>query len=214
MNKQEFYNILGAIAVFTIVIAIGTFLGTTGLTTWGTALAFSAVIIIVNVAGKQLMAHMLDSDVEHRMWTWSRYGFRTDRHFKKPMPAGTIIPLLIALLTWGVVKPMTFLVYETKAKTSRAAKRFGFYSYAEMTDWHNALVGAAGIIAVLILSAVTYFLPGSLEPLARLSAGYAFWNMLPISDLDGTQIFFGSRVLYATLGVITLIFALFAFLVV
>jgi Zn-dependent protease len=83
-----------------------------------------------------------------------------------------------------------------------------------MSDFHNALIGAAGIIFTLALAVITYFLPVQLEQLAGLAIGYAFWNMIPVSNLDGTQIFFGSRVLYTTLAVITLVFVLFAFAVI
>jgi Zn-dependent protease len=90
----------------------------------------------------------------------------------------------------------------------RAAKRFGFYSYSELTDFHNALIGAGGIIALLILSFISYF-PG-FEYLSRIAAFYAFWNMIPISKLDGTQIFFGSRALWTALAIITIIFTAYA----
>jgi hypothetical protein len=79
-----------------------------------------------------------------------------------------------------------------------------------MTDWHNALIGAAGIVAVLILSIISYLIPWS-DSLWRLSAYYAFWNMIPLSNLDGTQIFFGSRVLWSTLAIVVAIFTVYAF---
>ena len=106
---------------------------------------------------------------------------------------------------------MTILTYNTTALKRRAAKRFGYYSFAEMTDWHNALIGAAGIIVMLLLSFVSYWIP-TLEPLARLAAFYAFFNMIPFSKLDGSQIYFGSRILWYALAIITLIFASYALL--
>ena len=79
-----------------------------------------------------------------------------------------------------------------------------------MTDWHNALVGSAGIIAILFLSFVVYWVP-QLGGLSKVAAFYAFSNLIPFSKLDGAQIFFGSRVLWATLSIITLIFTAYAF---
>ena len=151
---------------------------------------------------------MLDSSVEHRLWYVYRTGFRPKQHFKREMPFGLIVPLVLAALSVGVLKVMTILTYETRALKHRAAKRHGFYSYTEMTDWHNGLIGAAGIVALLLVSFLAYF-PG-LEYLSKMAAYYAFWNMLPISKLDGTQIFFGNRVLWTVLGVITLIFSFYA----
>ncbi len=209
MERNEFVHLIGAVIILTAVISFSAFLA--GQYSFlSTALLFSIVLIAVHVGGKKLMANMLDCDVEHRLWTLSQYGYKPQQHFKKPMPASVVIPFGISIITGGIVKCMAILTYEAKAKTIRAAKRFGFYSFTELTDWHNAVIGAGGIIALLTLSAVSYFLPAQLEQLAGLAAGYAFWNMLPISDLDGTQIFFGSRILYATLGVITLIFSVYS----
>jgi Zn-dependent protease len=213
MKQQEFMHIIGAIVLFFVVIAFADVLEG-NYAALGFAFVFAAVIIVVNIAGKKLMAYMLDSDVEHRSWTFSQWWWRKHQHFDKPMPSGVIVPLVITLLTGGLVKVMTFLTYETSAKTYKAAKRSGYYSYAEMTDWDNSIIGAAGIVFTLALAVIAYFLPTQLEQLAGLAIGYAFWNMLPVSDLDGTQIFFGSRVLYATLAVITLVFALYAIILV
>ena len=80
-----------------------------------------------------------------------------------------------------------------------------------MTDWHNGLVGAGGILGILILGIIAYFT--GYETLFKISAYYAFANMIPFSKLDGTQIFFGSKVLYSILGVIVLIFLAYAFII-
>lgn len=170
---------------------------------------FCIVVIAVNIFGKKLMANALDSDVDHHIFTLQRYGFKAHHKFKNEIPVGIIFPVIFALFSVGFLKVMTFLTYETRALKARAAKRFGPYSYTEITDWHNSLVGAAGISSMFILAIVSYFFP-ILAPLVKLSIFYAFWNMLPISNLDGTQILMGSKVLYSTLGIITLIFTAYA----
>ncbi len=180
------------------------------------ALVFAAIILIVAIASKKAAAFALESDVEHRLWTFSQWGLHKQDHFKKPLPTGIILPMLIALFSYGSAKLMSVLVYETTPKKTRALRGFGHtgvYTYVSMTDWHNALIGSAGIVATLVLASIAYFSPldaGTLEQLARLATFYAFSNMLPLSRLDGTQILFGSRVLYVTLAVITLIFTGYA----
>jgi hypothetical protein len=208
MKNPELLNL--SLAVLTLAIVIG-FQEVAAFRPEGLilALVFALVIISVNVGAKKLMASRLDAGVEHEIWGWSRYGLRPAWHFKKEIPVGVIIPLFVTAFSLGVVKVMTLLTYEATALKRRAAKKFGHYSYTEMTDWHNGVIGAAGIIAVLLLSFVSYWF-AELEPLARFAAFYAFFNMLPISKLDGTQIFFGSRVLWFTLAAITLIFAAYA----
>jgi Zn-dependent protease len=213
MKESEFSQIVLAIIVLTIVIGFS--FGIQGdINKLAQSFFFSIIIILVAVFSKKLVALLLDCDVEHKIWRFSQYGLRAHQHLKKEAPAGIIAPLIITILSLGFIKAPTILTYETRALKRRAAKRFGYYSYTEMTDWHNGLIGAAGIFAVLLLALLSYLLPTNLEYLAKVASFYAFFNMLPISNLDGTQIFFGSRVLWSVLAIITLIFTSYALLVI
>lgn len=166
-------------------------------------LLFSVIIIFISVFSKKAMAYALDSNVEHEIWQ-STFELTPQRSAKE-YPAGLILPILLSLITLGKLKFLSLLTYEARALKHRAAKRFGYYSYTELTDWHNGLIGAAGILSILAISIIAYLT--GFEYLAKISTFYAFWNLLPISKLDGTQIFFGSKVLYSILAIITLIFA-------
>lgn len=212
MKEKELINIIIAIIVLFIIIGFKSLIDL-DLIGIGLSVLFALIIIVVNITSKKIMAHYLDSDVEHEIWRWQRYGLKLHRHLKKPAPMGVILPIFITAFSLGAIKFMTILTYETSALKRRAAKRHGHFSFTEMTDWHNSLIGAAGIVAMLILSFISYWLPGT-EFLARMAAFYAFFNMIPISKLDGTQIFMGSRVLWYTLVIITLIFAAYAVLLV
>lgn len=209
METKEIYPILIAILVLFVVLGFG-FIIQKDFTILAQVLLFAVIIIVVHVFAKKIMAFLLDADVEHKIWGVSRFGFKPKNHLKGEAPAGIILPLLFTLITLGTFRFSSILTYEAKATKYRAARRFGFYSYTELTDFHNALIGASGILAILLLSLITYFLPGNFEYLARAAAFYAFFNMLPISNLDGTQIFFGSRVLYTTVAILTIIFTIFA----
>src|SRR3989338_1847063 len=210
MKSSEFPHILAAILLLTLVAGFGFALKSD----WGmvgASFGFSAIIIVVSVLTKKLAAYLLDADVEHELWKVTTYGLRAGDRFKKPIPAGIIFPIFFSLITLGALKFMGFLTYEARALKYRASKRFGFYSYTEMTDWHNCLIGAAGVLAVLVLAVISYFLPAAnIEYLAKLSAYYAFWSLLPVSKLDGTQIFFGSKILWSVLASIASIFTLLA----
>ncbi len=175
------------------------------------AFLFSIIIIAVSVSAKKITAHLLDADIEHEIWQTPHIAKQIG--IKKSIPTGIVLPILISLVSLGTIKFTAFLTYETRAQKYRASKRFGFYSYKEMTDWHNGIIGASGIFFVLVLSLLAYLIPAnleSLEYLAKLSAYYAFWNIIPFSKLDGTQIFFGSRILWAILAALSAIFAIFA----
>jgi hypothetical protein len=210
INKKEFLHILAATIILALVIGFSSILAG-DYQGMATALLFAIVIIAVSVYAKKGVAYLLDANAEQELWTVKRYGILPHQHFKNPLPAGIIVPLVFTLATLGFFKFMAVLSYEARALRARAARRFGYYSFIEMTDWHNALIGAGGILGILILAIVAYTLPiKGLEPLARLCAYYAFFNMIPFSKLDGTQIFFGSKVLYTILATITLIFTAYA----
>lgn len=172
----------------------------------------SAIVIIGGtVLLRKAFGYSLDADVKHKTWSLYRYGIRPSQHFPVPLPFGIIVPAFFAFLGFLARYPLmvfTFLTYETRALKHRAAKRFGHYSYTEMTDWHIALIGAVGIVIPLILSLIGYL--ANFEVMAKLAAYYAFWNMVPFGDLDGMHILFGNKVLYAVLGITTIIFTLYA----
>jgi len=167
---------------------------------------FSTIIILTSVFSKKAMASLLDIRVRHSIWSFSRYGLKPHQRLKEPFPIGAVLPLVLSLISLGFIKIPTFLIYETNALKRRAAKRHGYYSYTEISDWHNSIIGASGIFSVLLIAVIAYFLPFDVELLFKFASYYAIANMIPISNLDGAQIFFGSRVLYATTATFSLIF--------
>ena len=208
MKPEEMAQILiGVIMLFIVSGVEYTLLGQIDILVQ--VILFSFIVIFVGVFTKKWMAYMFDSSVEHKLWHVYRVGWREHQHFKKELPFGIILPLVFSAFSLGAFKLMTFLTYETKALKHRAAKRFGAYSFTEVTDWDNGLVGAAGIVGLLVLSIISYVL--GYELLFKMSAYYTLMNMIPISNLDGTQIFFGSRIVWSVLAVISLIFGLYAF---
>ncbi len=210
MKKEEGVHIFVAWLVFIALTGFGAALAGK----WDAIpeiMIFTAIILLAAVGCRKIMARLLDADVEHEIWKVDRYGFKPHEHFKDPVPTGIIAPLAISFFSLGLLKAPTLLTYESRPLLRRAARRFGYYSHSEMTEWHNGLIGAAGILGVLILTIVFYTY--SLEPYALLATAYAFVNMIPLSKLDGTQILFGSRVLWAILACITLLFTFYALLI-
>lgn len=210
METRELLHILAAIIILFVVISFATAIK--GL--WQQVpqlLVFAIIITLVPIIIKKAVALYYDARLEHEILFWQRYGFKPHWKLAKPIPLGIILPLFVTVFSLGIVKLMTFLSYESYALKRRAAKRHGYYSYTEMTDWHNGLIGASGIVSLLALSLISYFFPfQGADLLSRLSAYYAFWNTLPFLKLDGAQIFFGSRIIYTILGIIVLIFLSFA----
>lgn len=166
------------------------------------------ILLIVNTLVKKTTAYLLESEVEIKPWEIRRFGFRTNDHFKRPFPLGAFMPLISKIILFPIngFVWMASLVFDVKAKSYHAAKRHGIYSFSEMTEEHIGRIAAVGIIFNLLLAMIFYFVGGEFGTLfAKLNIWFAFFNMIPISDLDGNKIFFGNLVLWSFLAVITLI---------
>ena len=212
MKEQEIIQIIIAIIVLGIIVGAKDLLSL-DLYNVVRIIGFSIIVIGANIIGKKIIASKLDADVEHEVWKMQRYGLPVGAHLKRDVPVGIIFPLFVTVISLGTANLMTLLTYETKALKRRAARRFGTFSFTEMTEYHNAWVGAGGIISVLLIAFIAYLIP-QLSGLGNLAIFYAFWNMLPFSKLDGTQIYFGSKILWSVLAVITLICTIYAMILV
>src|SRR3989338_6656772 len=82
MRQHEVLHIITAIIVLTVVTSFSSLLNKQ----WQSVpqfLVFSAILVILVVAARKAMAHMLESGVEHRLWTISRWGLPQPAHLKK-----------------------------------------------------------------------------------------------------------------------------------
>lgn len=165
---------------------------------------FVIIILAASILAEKLAAYYFEAEIETKVWRARRFGLKPWMYLKKPIPLGILLPLFFSLFSLGYFVWMAALEFDVKPAKHRAAKRHGFYSYHEMTEWHIGCIASFGIFASLILAIIAY-LAGYPE-LSRLSVYFACFNMLPISNLDGNKIFFGSRILWTTLAVICLIF--------
>jgi hypothetical protein len=166
------------------------------------------LLLLINILIKKTTAYFLDSEIEIKIWEIKRFGFKTGDYFKKAFPLGAFLPLISKIFFFGLngFVWMASLVFDVKAKAYHAAKRHGMYSFSEMTEEHIGRIAAMGIFANLILAFVFYFIGGEFGTIfAKLNIWFAFFSMIPISDLDGNKIFFGNIVLWSFLAVVTLI---------
>jgi len=84
---------------------------------------------------KKIAAFYLDSEIEIRLWELKRYWYRKHDYFKKPIPAGAFMPLIVTVLTYGYTTWLAPLVFEVKPTIYRAARRWGLYTFSEMTEF-------------------------------------------------------------------------------
>ncbi|MGC9309897.1 MAG: hypothetical protein ACP5D2_04365 [Candidatus Nanoarchaeia archaeon] len=161
------------------------------------------IIISVNVLVKEILAYYYEANLNLKFWAWYQYWFRKDSHFKKPIPM-LWLPLLLIFLTKGLLIWLSILEFDVSPKTERAAKRHGLYRFTEITDWHLTCLATAGIIANLVLAIIGYI--AGFEFFARLNIYFAFWSIIPIGNLDGSKILFGSRLIWIIMLIITGLF--------
>ena len=171
-------------------------------------------VIIANIFTKKILAYYLDSEIEIKIWTMARFGFAGGQNFKRPLPSGAFFPIISKLFLFPFKNFiwMASLVFDIKPKVYRPAKRHGLYSFSEVTESQIGLIAAAGIFINLCLAVIGYFAGFSL--FSQLNIYYAFFNLLPLSDLDGNKIFFGNIVLWSSLASLTLLGLLLSILII
>ena len=123
---------------------------------------------------------------------------------------GVILPILLFILSKGIIKSFTFLQYDAKAKTSKAVKKRIAKTWSEIMEWDLALISFWGTISILVLFLIADLL--GFKVLAKYSLYYSLWNLLPISQLDGCKLFFSSFALFIFALILELIAILIFFL--
>ena len=161
------------------------------------------LVIMINIFSKKIAAYYLDSEIEIKTWEFKRFGFKPGKHFSKPFPIGIFLPILTAVLSIGYFIWMAGLTFEISPKTYRAAKRFGLYTFSEMTEYHIGIIASLGIIANILFALIGYLI--GFETFARWNIYYAVFSLIPLSDLDGNKVFFGNITLWTFLSIISLI---------
>lgn len=172
------------------------------------------IIIMINIITKKVMSYYLDTEIEIKLWEINQYGVKAHHHFKKPFPAGAFLPIISKVIFFLIPKFiwMASLIFNVKPKVYKAAKRHGLYSFSEITEKEVGMIAAAGIVANLFAAIIAYLI--GFPEFSRLSIFYAFFNMIPLSDLDGNKIFFGNIVLWSFLASFVLIGIIFTIFVI
>lgn len=168
-------------------------------------------VILINTLAKKVAAYFFESEIEIKLWEFKRYGYTRSQKFKKSFPAGLIIPLISKIILWpfnGIIW-MASLTFDVKPKSWRVAKRHGYYSFSEMTEDHIGYIAAFGILANLVFAIIGYLIGYPL--FSKINVWFAFFNMIPISNLDGNKIFFGNLTLWNVLAIIALLGMGYAF---
>ena len=154
---------------------------TAGLYNLFNAVLIVALSVLVHDAGQRLWALFIGYKVEFRMWTF-----------------GIIASLLVAFVSngniWLIIPGSFFLHHLT-------GYRLGWFRHG-LNYFGQAMVALAGplfsLMLVILLKILYSFSPNPLIQKAIIfNTVYAITSLLPIPPLDGSKIYFGSRMLYA-----------------
>jgi Zn-dependent protease len=201
-NKKEWLKI----GLVVLIITLSLNLSLTFTEYWQkffVTLFMVSLVIGLNILIKKIIAYRLDSEIENKVWEIR--SSRLNLKKSKKIQIGMIIPFLSKLILFplGNFIWMACIVFDVKPRVYRGAKRFGLYTFSDLTEAHIGLIAASGVILNIILAIIGYLT--GLTEFSRLNLYYAFFNILPISELDGNKIFFGNKVFWSFLASLILI---------
>lgn len=145
------------------------------------AILIVALSILVHDAGQRIWGLAIGFRVEYKMWSF-----------------GLLIALIVAFISNGsfwLIVPAGFMLHHL------AGHRLGFFRYG-INYFGQAMVALAGplftLMLIILLKILNALYPNPLIQKAIIfNVVYAITCMLPIPPLDGSKIYFGSRMLYA-----------------
>ena len=164
----------------------------------------AAIIILTSILTKKIASSHYHIKIEHKIWSFKRWGWYERSKFKKPIPIGLILPFFVSFLSLGIIKILTLLQFDAEnLSKKRVLKKRGAYRYSEINESDLAFTSAWGFWALIALAIIGYLI--NQPELTKYSIYYGIWNLIPISNLDGSKLFFGSLINWILLIIIYLI---------
>jgi len=146
---------------------------------------FNAVLIVtfsllIHISVQRIWALMAGYRVEWKLW-----GF------------GLLFSVIIAFLTNGnvwLILPGGIILHHL------AGHRLGYFRY-DVNWWAFTVIALSGVAASMLAAVFFAALTGAvnnalIQKMIVFNIAYALYSLLPIPPLDGSRIFYGSRMLY------------------
>ena len=172
---------------------------------WFSNFLYTLILVIItlsiHILGIKLASSYFKQDSRFKLWDFTQFLFAEKRHFKKPLPIGIFVSLLITLMSNGAIFFTAISTFQTSHKKTIGRK------FPNISEREIALIGIYSLLANLILLIIFKLL--GIQQGLLINSWFILWNLLPISDLIGSQIFFGSRTLYFFSLFFILLFLLF-----
>ncbi|MEM2821985.1 MAG: hypothetical protein QXE64_00095 [Candidatus Pacearchaeota archaeon] len=156
-----------------------------------------AAFVLVSYFAKFLAARHFGFKIRTRLTSLQRFWFSDQYKSPFPIPVWLILPLLIAFLSYGTIKLMTFMGTLYKPEPKRLFRKF------ELDEFDMAKINISSIIACAFL--VFLFHAFSLYDFAAVGAWFIVSNLIPLGSLDGSRIFYASWLTWTFLFVFCII---------
>ncbi len=210
-TKQEIKPLL--IALFVVALAFA-FDDKSETFRWGYwLLNFVKILILVAIAflvhelAHKWYAKSLGFSTLFGLWNVKRFTWRLAPTFPRTfhfgrkaytihsIPLGIVLSLLVTFFSNGSLFFIPVSVYNLVVeKASRIGRRF--YQVTEYEEARIAMMGPlANILLALILKILNF--NGIFDDAILINGLYAVYNLIPLADLDGSKILYGSKLLYA-----------------
>lgn len=197
-NKKEILWIIISIIIFGFII------GFSLKPTYSyNVFLISFIIISINILTKKFASKYFNVIIEHKIWEFQRWGWYKRSKFKKPKPIGLILPFFLSFLSLGAIKIMTFLQFNGKPSKKRILKKRGRVRQSKINESDLAFISAWGFYALLLIAIIGAIF--KIPQLTKYSVYYGIWNLLPLSELDGSKLFFGSFFNWCLLAIIYIV---------
>jgi hypothetical protein len=169
-------------------------------------LLISAVIILTSIFTKKIAGEIFNIKVEHTVLEFRRWGYYKRSQLKKPIPMGLVLPFFLSIISLGIIKPFTLLQFNAKnlyKKRIQRARGESEYRRTEINESDLGFTAAWGFWALILLAIIGIFLK---QPeLTKYSVYYGIWNLIPLGNLDGTKLFFGSLINWILLMIVYIV---------
>jgi hypothetical protein len=191
-SSKETKTLFIAVIVLTLIFAFNDNKPSFILSNWllNLFLVFFLVIVtlLVHIAGTKLAANYFDQEAEFKFWHIKQFYFTAKRHLPMPFPVGIIIGLFFTLISSGTAFFTAITTFEISNQ-----KRIG-RAFPNVSEQQIAFICFWGIFANLVLLMFFKFI--NIQQGVLINSWFIIWNLLPVTDLMGSQMFFSHRILY------------------
>ena len=210
-TKNEVRDLLISILVLTFIFAFDDQNSIFIFEDWILNFLEILIIILIVVLFRELVIKFFASRheviSEYRLWNVERLWFGGSGKLPFTFPFGVIASLILTVVSRGNFYFTAIGVHNlTENKSARTGRKKPGLSYFEEMQ-----IACSGIFSTLVLAIIFVLLGRALDfnitSIVNICFFIVLFNMIPLSDLDGAKIFFGSILTYIFL----LVFIIAAF---